>query len=81
MSIFQRWSKLLLRVCHHPLVANQIFDDNGSLCVIAMLIMRIYALYGRDLRVLVFLVVISAILFALGCVSVLFEFAFTCLRI
>ena len=38
-----------------------------------MLIMRIYALYGRDVRVLVFLVVISAILLALGCVSILFN--------
>lgn len=32
--------------------------------------MRIYALYRRAIRVLVFLVVISAVLFAVGCVSV-----------
>ena len=37
-----------------------------------MLIMRIYALYKRDLRVLVSLLVIAIILLALGCVSVSF---------
>jgi hypothetical protein len=36
-----------------------------------MLIMRIYALYRRDVRVLVFLVVLSVILLAIGFVSVL----------
>ena len=50
------------------LVTYQINDD----LVIAAFIMRIYALYRRDVRVIVFLVITSSTLLAVGCVSVLF---------
>jgi hypothetical protein len=43
--------------------------------------MRIYALYRRAVRVLVFLVIVSAALFAIGCVSVLFKFCHFILHI